>query len=356
VVAPPGEKFSQHRGERCEPEKWKGNALDMLPQEKLQPGERIKAIIDNVRADGYGPVVRMSRTSPRFLIELLKEEVTEAQEGQVEIKSASRDPGSRSKVAVYAADPTVDPVGACIGVRGTKIQAVSGELGGEKIDVIEWSSNPATYIINALSPAEISKVVIDEEEDKIEVVVPEEQFGIAIGKRGQNVKLASTLTGWKINILTETKESERYAAEIQGATELFKKALDVDEMKARLLAAEGYGYVEQIAEEEVENLAAIEGFEKDAAQIIGKALQYLQQQQEEILKSFTENNVKDDFIALEALTLDQKKTLIENKIKTLEDIADLSGDELVEFLPAVTLEEANDLIMLLRKDHLNLGE
>ncbi|USO02044.1 MAG: transcription termination/antitermination protein NusA [Alphaproteobacteria bacterium] len=327
---------------------------DMLPQERLQVGERVKAVISNVRAEGFGPVIRLSRTSPRFLIELLKEEVTEIQEGQIEVKSAARDPGSRSKVAVYAADPNIDPVGACIGVRGSKIQEVSKELMGEKVDVVEWSSNPATYVINALSSAEITKVVIDEEDDKIEVIVPEAQFGVAIGKKGQNVKLASALTGWKINVLTEAKEAERYAEEIEAASNLFKDALGIDEMRARLLASEGYGYVEQIAEEDVEALAALEGFEKDAAKVIKTALQYLQNKQDEILKFLKEKKAEDAFIDFDELTLENKKILAENDVKSMEDVANLSGLELVDLLPSMKVQEANDLIMSLREKYLNL--
>lgn len=330
---------------------------DMLPQERLQPGERIKAVISEVKAEGYGPVIRLSRTNPKFLIELLREEVVEIQEGIIEIKAAARDPGSRAKIAVYCADRGIDAVGACVGIRGAKIQAVSAELMGEKIDVIEWTSNPANFVINALSPAEVSKVVIDEDAEMIEVIVPEDQFGMAIGKKGQNVKLASALTRWKISLLTEGKEAERYAESIDKSSQLFKIALGVDDMMGHLLAVEGYESIDQLAEEDVLNLASLEGFDKSLAeQIIQRAEEYLKKEQNEIIKFLEKEKIERSFIDFEGLSLDQKKVLVSNNVKSLSDLADLSGDELVEFLPFIKLDEANALIMILRREYSNLDE
>lgn len=330
---------------------------DLLPQEKLKVGERVKAIISDIRPEGHGPVISLSRTHPRFLIELIKEEVNEVAEGIIEIKSAARDSGSRAKVAVYAPDKGIDAVGVCVGVRGSRIQAVSNELMGEKVDVIEWSADPATYVINALAPAEISKVVIDEEKDCVEVIVSEDQLSLAIGRRGQNVKLASILTGFKISVLTEKNEAERYAKEIETYSQLFIESLNIDEMIGRLLAVEGYTEVEQIAEDDIDGVASIEGLDKEIAEeLIKRAKEYIEKKKKDILAFFAQEKVNQDFIDYPLFHLEHKKLFVEDGIRSLKDLAELSSAELLDILPkdTITREEADKLIMDLRHQYLNI--
>src|SRR5919205_405584 len=249
---------------------------EMLPRETFRNGDRIRAFIYDVRREPRGPQIFLSRTHPQFMAKLFAQEVPEIYDGIVEVKAVARDPGSRAKIGVTSRDSSIDPVGACVGMRGSRVQAVVGELQGEKIDIIPWSYDQATFVVNALQPAEVVKVVLDEESERIEVVVPDDQLSLAIGRRGQNVRLASQLTGWDIDILTEAEESERRQKEFTERSALFMQALDVDETLAQLLASEGFSSVEDIAFVPVEELASIEGFDEDtAAEIQERAREYL---------------------------------------------------------------------------------
>ena len=238
---------------------------EMIPRETFRYGDRVRAYVYDVRREQRGPQIFLSRTHPQFMAKLFTMEVPEIYDGIIEIKSVARDPGSRAKIAVVSHDTAIDPVGACVGMRGSRVQAVVGELAGERIDIIPWNPDAATFIVNSLQPAEVTKVVLDEDAERIEVVVPDDQLSLAIGRRGQNVRLASQLTGWDIDILTEDEESERRQREFQDRSQLFMTALDVDEMVAQLLASEGFGSVEDIAFIERDEIASIEGFDEDTA-------------------------------------------------------------------------------------------
>src|SRR3954471_15366955 len=249
---------------------------EMIPRETFRPGDRIRSYLFDVRSEVRGPQIFLSRSHPQFMAKLFGQEVPEIYDGIVEVKAVARDPGSRAKIAVISRDGSIDPVGACVGMRGSRVQAVVGELQGEKIDIIPWSEDEATFVVNALQPAEVVKVVLDEEADRIEVVVPDDQLSLAIGRRGQNVRLASQLTGWDIDILTEAEESERRQKEFAERTELFMNALDVDEVVGQLLASEGFRTVEEIAYVDAAEVASIEGFDEDtAAEIQSRAQEYL---------------------------------------------------------------------------------
>ena len=250
---------------------------EMIPRETFRPGDRLRAYVYDVRREQRGPQIFLSRTHPQFMAKLFKQEVPEIYDGVIEIKSVARDPGSRAKIAVVSRDSSIDPVGACVGMRGSRVQAVVGELQGERIDIIPWSADAATFIVNALQPAEVVKVVLDEDSNRIEVVVPDDQLSLAIGRRGQNVRLASQLTGWDIDILTEAEESERRQKEFDERTRVFMKAIDVDEVVGRLLASEGFRSVEDLAFVEPTELASIEGFDEDTAlEIQNRAKTYLE--------------------------------------------------------------------------------
>ena len=238
---------------------------EMLPREVFRNGDRIRAYIYDVRREQRGPQIFLSRTHPQFMSKLFAQEVPEIYDGIVEVKAVARDPGSRAKIAVVSRDSSVDPVGACVGMRGSRVQAVVNELQGEKIDIIPWSQDIATFVVNALAPAEVAKVVLDEERERIEVVVPDQQLSLAIGRRGQNVRLASQLTGWDIDILTEQEESERRQAEFENRTRMFIDALNVDEVIGQLLASEGFNSVEELAMVDAKEIAGIEGFDEDTA-------------------------------------------------------------------------------------------
>src|SRR5213082_1943899 len=254
---------------------------EMLPREVFRNGDRVRAYIFDVRRETRGPQIFLSRTHPQFMAKLFAQEVPEIYDGIIEIKSVARDPGSRAKIAVISRDSGIDPVGACVGMRGSRVQAVVGELQGEKIDIIPWSQDPATFVVNGLAPAEVSKVVMDEEQRRIEVVVPDDQLSLAIGRRGQNVRLASQLTGWDIDILTEAEESERRTEEFRTRSQLFIDALDIDEVIAHLLVTEGFGSLEEVAFVPVEELSEIEGFDIDVAtELRERARAFLQAQDE----------------------------------------------------------------------------
>ena len=268
---------------------------ESIPRENLRVGDRTRAYVYDVRRETKGPQIFLSRAKPEFMARLFAQEVPEVYEGVIEIKAVARDPGSRAKIAVISHDSSIDPVGACVGMRGARVQAVVGELQGEKIDIIPWSPDPATFIVNALQPAEVSKVVIDEEEGRVEVVVEESQFPLAIGRRGQNVRLASQLTGWQIDLMTEAADSERRQREFKERTDLFQKALDADETLAQLLASEGFETVEEIAYVEIDGLASIEGFDEEvAAELQQRAREYLEKLTAELVAKRKELGVEDE--------------------------------------------------------------
>src|SRR5947199_1055157 len=329
---------------------------ELLPRESFRQGERVRSFVYDVRQEPRGPQIFLSRTHPQFMAKLFAQEVPEIYDGIIEIKAVARDPGSRAKIAVISRDSGIDPVGACVGMRGSRVQAVVGELQGEKIDIIPWSQDPATFVVNGLAPAEVSKVVMDEEQRRIEVVVPDDQLSLAIGRRGQNVRLASQLTGWDIDILTEAEESERRTEEFRTRTQMFIDALDIDDVIAHLLVTEGFGSLEEVAFVPVEDLAEIEGFDVDVAgELQERARNALERRDEEYQPRYRALEVSDELIALEGLTPGMLVTLGENGIKTLDDFADLAGDELLEMLSAsdkggakLELEEANALIMKAR--------
>jgi len=302
---------------------------DGIPRENLQNNERVRAYIYDVREEVRGPQIFLSRAHPDFMAALFAQEVPEVYEGIIEIPSVARDPGSRAKIAVISNDGSIDPVGACVGMRGSRVQAVVSELAGEKIDIIPWSDEPATFIVNALQPAEVAKVVLDEEDQRIEVVVPDEQLSLAIGRRGQNVRLASQLTGWSIDILTEEEESERRQKEFAERTQLFIAALDVDEVIAQLLATEGFTDVEEIAYVELGEIAVIEGFDDETAEEIqARARDYLERLAAEQDAKRKELGVEDAVMDVEGVDLAMAVKFGENDVKTVDDLAGLVGDDL----------------------------
>lgn len=325
---------------------------ECLPREHLKNGDRVRAIIYDVRRETRGPQIFLSRTRPEMMAALFKQEVPEIYDGVIEIKACSRDPGSRAKIAVYSRDSGIDPVGACVGMRGSRVQAIVNELGGEKIDIIPWTDDLGNLVIGALQPAEVSKVVLDEENSRIEVVVPDEQLSLAIGRRGQNVRLASGLLGWDIDIMTEAQESERRASEFKTRSSLFMEALDVDDVIAHLLVAEGFTQIEEIAYIEISELEEIEGFDEDVAQELqNRARSWLEAQENALKDKQSELGIDNDLIELEGLSASMALKLGEHGVKTRDDLADLAGDELVEMLGAdvITEVDANALIMKARE-------
>ncbi|HUY68161.1 MAG TPA: transcription termination factor NusA [Alphaproteobacteria bacterium] len=324
---------------------------ETLPREHFKNGDRARAYIYDVREEQRGPQIFLSRTHPLFMAKLFAQEVPEIYDNIIEIKSVARDPGSRAKIAVVSNDSSIDPVGACVGMRGSRVQAVVGELQGEKIDIIPWSQDPATFVVNALAPAEVAKVVLDEDNHRMDVVVPDEQLSLAIGRRGQNVRLASMLTGWDIDILTEKEESERRQEELRVRTALFIEALAVDDVIAHLLCSEGFTRVEQIAETPVDELAEIEGFDTEVAgELQERARAWLAENAAKLEAKRKELGVTDDVVALDGLDADMLVILGEKGVKTLDDVADLAGDELREIVGVDNLGEtkANEIIMAAR--------
>ena len=329
---------------------------ESLPREHFKNGDRVRAYIYDVREEQRGPQIFLSRTHPLFMAKLFTQEVPEIYDGVIEIKSVARDPGSRAKIAVISNDSSIDPVGACVGMRGSRVQAVVGELQGEKIDIIPWSSDPATFVVNALAPAEVAKVVLDEDNNRMDVVVPDEQLSLAIGRRGQNVRLASMLTGWDIDILTEKEESERRQQELATRTALFTEALAVDDVIAHLLVTEGFTKVEQIAETPVDELAEIEGFDAEVAgELQERARNWLAENAAKLEAQRKEFGVGDDVVALPGLSIEMAVKLGEKGIKTLDDVADLASDELREIIGNDELTEgkANEIIMAARAHWFN---
>jgi N utilization substance protein A len=302
---------------------------EMIPRENVRYGDRIRAYIYDVRREQRGPQIFLSRARPEFMGKLFAQEVPEIYDGVVEIKSVARDPGSRAKIAVISNDNSIDPVGACVGMRGARVQAVVNELQGEKVDIIQWNPDAASFIVNALAPAEVSKVVLDEDSNRIEVVVPESQLSLAIGRRGQNVRLASHLTGWDIDILTEQEESERRQKEFAERSQAFMDALDVDEVIAQLLVTEGFASVEEVAYVEIGEIAHIEGFDENTAnEIQTRAREYLEKIEAERDAKRRELGVSDDLIKVEGVTTAMLVAFGENGVKTLEDLADCATDDL----------------------------
>jgi N utilization substance protein A len=302
---------------------------EAIPRENLNQGDRTRALVYDVRREAKGPQIFLSRARPEFMAKLFAQEVPEVYEGIIEIKSGARDPGSRAKIAVMSHDHSIDPVGACVGMRGARVQAVVGEMQGEKIDIIPWSSDPATFIVNALQPAEVSKVVLDPEQGRVEVVVGEAQLSLAIGRRGQNVRLASQLTGWQIDIMTEAEESERRQKEFAVRTALFMEALDADEMMAQLLATEGFVTVEDIAYIDTSDLANLEGFSEELAEELqSRARSWLEDLAEKMDAERRELGVQDDIFAAPGVTPQMAILLGKGDVKTLEDFAGLVADDL----------------------------
>ncbi|MDE1895884.1 MAG: transcription termination factor NusA, partial [Rhodospirillales bacterium] len=314
-------------------------------------GDRVRAYIYDVREEPRGPQIFLSRSHPGFLAKLFAQEVPEIYDGIIEIKAVSRDPGSRAKMAVISRDASIDPVGACVGMRGSRVQAVVAELQGEKVDIIPWSPNVATFVVNALAPAEVSKVVMDEDAGRVEVVVPDSQLSLAIGRRGQNVRLASQLTRWDIDILTEAEESERRQEEFRRKTGLFVEALDVDDVIAGLLVQEGFESIEDLITTPEEEIATIEGFDENVAiELARRATTFLERQASEQEEKRVALGVSDDIAAIETFSAADLIVLGEKGVKTLDDLADLAGDELVEMLGEEILseEQANEIIMAAR--------
>ena len=302
---------------------------EMLPRETMRNGDRIRAYIYDVRREARGPQIFLSRTHPQFMAKLFAQEVPEIYDGIVEVKAVARDPGSRAKIAVISRDSSVDPVGACVGMRGSRVQAVVNELQGEKIDIIPWSMDTATFVVNALAPAEVAKVVLDEDRQRIEVVVPDQQLSLAIGRRGQNVRLASQLTSWDIDILTEQEESERRQAEFEKRTKTFMDTLNVDEVVGQLLASEGFTSVEELAFVEPKELTSIEGFDENtAAELQQRAHDYLAQIEAELDAKRVELGVEDALKDVPGITTRILVALGENGVKTVEDLAGCATDDL----------------------------
>ncbi len=300
-----------------------------IPREAFNIGDRIRTYIYDVRREAKGPQIMLSRAHGGFMAKLFAQEVPEVYDGIIEIRAVARDPGSRAKMAVLSNESSIDPVGACVGMRGSRVQAVVAELQGEKIDIIQWSPDEATFLVNALAPAEVSKVVIDEEEDRVEVVVPDEQLSLAIGRRGQNVRLASQLCGWQIDIITEAQDSERRQREFSERTILFQEALDVDEMVAQLLVTEGFATVEDIAYVDDVELAEIEGFDEDtAAELQTRAREHLDKATAELDAKRKALGVEDAVLAVRGVTLPYAVALGTAGVKTVEDLADLTTDEI----------------------------
>ena len=302
---------------------------DGIPRENFQPNDRVRAYLYKVSRETKGPQIFLSRSAPDFMVKLFAQEVPEVYEGVIEIKACSRDAGSRAKIGVISNDSSIDPVGACVGMRGARVQAVVGELSGEKIDIIPWNYDDATFIVNALQPAEVSKVVLDEEERRVEVVVADDQFPLAIGRRGQNVRLASQLTGWQIDLVTESADSERYQREFQERTDLFMKALDADETLAQLLASEGFETVEEIAYVAPEDFITIEGFDADVAEELQeRAREFLDRLAAENDAKRKELGVEDPVMELEGMTPSFAVRLGEEGVQTLDDVAGLVPDDI----------------------------
>ena len=324
---------------------------EKIGRESYRPNDRIRVYIKEVRQESRGPQIFLSRTDPQFMAELFKMEVPEIYEGIIEIKAVARDPGSRAKIAVISNDPSIDPVGACVGMRGSRVQAVVNELQGEKIDIIPWNPDQPTFLVNALQPAEVTKVVLDDEADRIEVVVPNEHLSLAIGRRGQNVRLASQLTGLDIDIMTEEQESTRRQAEFETKTKLFIETLDLDEFFAQLLVSEGFSSLEELAYIDLAELTVIDGLDDETAgELQARAKDFLQAQNLKALESARSKGVLDSLIEFEGLTPQMLDALADDDVKSLEDFATCADWELAGGWTTVGGERVKDVGVLERFD------
>ena len=330
---------------------------ELIPRETFKNGDRVRAYIYEVKNDIKGYQVFLSRTHPQFLAKLFFQEVPEIYEGVITVKSVARDPGSRAKISVYTEDSTIDPVGACVGMRGSRVQAVVNELQGEKIDIVTWSDNQATFLANALAPAEVSKIFLFEEKNKVEVVIPDDQLSLAIGRKGQNVKLASNLTGLEIDILTEEEEGERRQQEFKEKSLLIAELLDVEDVIAQLLVTDGYSSVEAIASETLENIEKIEGFDSDLAmEILDRSKNFIKEKVQENQKLIDENINDENLKNLEGINNEILAELAKSKILTLDDFADLATFELIDkddgILKNIDIDEetVNKMIMKAREN------
>lgn len=321
----------------------------LIPKENFRVGERVRAYIVSVSREAKGAQVFLSRTHPQFLAKLFMQEVPEIYDGIIEIKSVSRDPGSRAKVAVYTGDPNIDPIGACVGVRGSRVQAITQELRGEKIDIIPWSEDPATFAANSLAPAEVTRIVMDEENKKFEVHTSDDQLSLAIGRRGQNVRLASQLTGWGVTVISESEALEKKNREYHVQSTAFMEALDCDEVIAHLLVTEGFTSVEELAETPIEEVVSIEGFNEDLAkELISRAGAYLEKKHKEAVEKIEKAKLDKKILALhlpEKLLI----ALVDNNILKIDDLADLSTDELLEIEPTLGEFRAGEIIVKARE-------
>jgi N utilization substance protein A len=316
---------------------------EKIGRESYRPNDRIRCYIKDVRREARGPQIFLSRTAPEFMAELFKMEVPEIYDGIIEIKAVARDPGSRAKIAVISYDSSIDPVGACVGMRGSRVQAVVNELQGEKIDIIPWNEDAPTFLVNALQPAEVSKVVLDEEAERIEVVVPEEQLSLAIGRRGQNVRLASQLTGLDIDIMTEAEESARRQAEFEARTKLFMDTLDLDEFFAQLLVSEGFSNLEEVAYVELDELLVIDGVDEDTAnELQARARDNIEAINKAAMERARELGVEDSLVGFDGLTPQMLEALAEDGVKTLEDFATCADWELAGGWTTVDGERVKD--------------
>lgn len=324
---------------------------DVIPRETFRPGDRIRSWISEVKQEQRGPQVYLSRTANEFMSKLFTQEVPEIYDGIIQIISVARDPGSRAKISVLSKDNSIDPVGACVGMRGSRVQAVVAELQNEKIDIIPYSEDVPTYLVNALAPAEVTKVVLDEEEKKVEIVVPDEQLSLAIGRRGQNVRLACQLTGWDIDILTEGSESERRQSEMKNISQLFIDTLNVDEVIAQVLVTEGFSSLEAVAYVPISDLIEIEGFdEKIAEELRERALASLKEKEESLKNDIEKMGISNELSEFEGLNPSILVKLGNANIKTIDNLADLASDELKEILEDISIssKEADEIIMRAR--------
>ena len=309
---------------------------NLIPREVFNPNDRIRAYIQDVKREQRGPQIILSRTDPAFMAKLFAQEVPEVYDGVIEIRAVARDPGSRAKIAVISNDNSIDPVGACVGMRGSRVQAVVNELQGEKVDIVPWSEDAAAFIVNCLGPAEVAKVVLDEDTQRIEVVVPDDQLSLAIGRRGQNVRLASQLSGWDIDILTEAEESERRQAEFVERTQIFMASLDVDEMIAQLLTSEGFATIEEVAYVPLDEITVIEGFDDETAEELQRrATEHLDRQNQALDEERKALGVADELMNVEGLTPAMLVALGKNDVFTLEDFAGCVPDDFTGWYESV---------------------
>lgn len=315
--------------------------------ETFRVGDRIKTYVLDVRPEQKGPQIFLSRSDSQFLVKLFEIEVPEIYDNVIEVRAVAREPGSKAKIAVFAADVGIDPVGSCVGIKGARVRAITNELGGEKIDVVVWDKNVAQYVINAMTPAEISKIVFDEDRGRVEAIVPDDQLSIAVGKRGQNVRLASKITGWTIDVLTEEQESNRRTEEFTNTTQLFMKELEVEEVIAQLLSAEGYNSIYQIASSEDDVLVSIEGFDQELVEELkNRAINYIETQNEDIIEKLEELGVEQDLIDNLTLQPEYILKLAEYGVKTIEDLGEMTLKEFREIVPdtAMSKDEILQLI------------